>query len=101
LQKPGRSPSDASAFYFLVCRNPSAITVVSMFERSTEITEAHGSFEAVTGHIAVAWKIADGNFILDATLPPNTTGTVQMPSGQIYEIGSGAYRYQEPFKTAN
>ena len=65
------------------------------------LTEAHGSYEAVTGRIAVAWRIADGNFILEATLPPNTTGTVQMPSGQTYETGSGAYRYQEPFKPAN
>lgn len=65
------------------------------------LTEAHGSYEAVTGRIAVTLTIAAGNFILEATLPPNTTGTVQMPSGQTYEIGSGAYRYQEPLKPAN
>ena len=55
--------------------------------------------------VSVSWlaqRLADPNFVvLDATLPPNTTGTVQMPSGQTYDVGSGKYRYQEPFKSSN
>jgi len=39
-------------------------------------------YDSVRGRISVDWKkFADGSFGLDATLPPNTTSTIYLPSG--------------------
>jgi len=85
------------------------------------LTEARASYEAVTGAISSAWRIHDGTFSLDVTLPPNTTARIRVPSSspagiregaraaadspgvkpvglgpdaEIFEVGSGTYHFE-------
>ncbi|MBM3495356.1 MAG: hypothetical protein FJX72_13700, partial [Armatimonadetes bacterium] len=84
------------------------------------LTSANGSFRAMSGAIRVSWKIEDGRFALDVTVPPGCAARVCLPikradgvteggkplasaSGIIVvgvergrlllEVGSGAYRF--------
>lgn len=43
------------------------------------ITHASAKYTSARGEIAVAWKIADGTFTLDCTIPPGTTAVVHFP----------------------
>ncbi|HKB89317.1 MAG TPA: family 78 glycoside hydrolase catalytic domain, partial [Opitutaceae bacterium] len=44
-----------------------------------ELTDAHASYRAITGRIESAWKVRDGQFMLDVTIPPNTSATIRLP----------------------
>lgn len=57
------------------------------------LTNAQGSLETPYGKIAVSWKIEENSFDLDVKVPANTQCKVIMPSGKIYEIGSGNYHF--------
>ena len=72
---------------------------------------AKGSYNSVRGKITSEWKIADGTFILDVTIPANTTAVVEVPGEDAqllgekvlagksanghatFAIGSGSYRF--------
>jgi alpha-L-rhamnosidase len=43
------------------------------------LTYAKAFHESMFGRINSGWKIADGEFILDITIPPNTTASVYIP----------------------
>jgi alpha-L-rhamnosidase len=87
------------------------------------ITAAHGDYMSMHGLITTDWKIADGVFMLDLTIPANTTAQVYIPtilrnhvregrgaaekaSGVkylrleegccVYAIGSGTYQFTSP-----
>ena len=87
------------------------------------LTWASGSYDSIRGRIAAAWKRENGNFLLDITIPANTTATVFLPardpatvteSGHpaglseavrllraeaetaVYAVGSGAYHFTAP-----
>jgi alpha-L-rhamnosidase len=60
------------------------------------LTSARGTYRSVRGPISVAWERSGGQFTYRIELPPNVTGTVQLPSGAISEVGSGAYEFTEP-----
>ncbi|MCF3648425.1 glycoside hydrolase family 78 protein [Synoicihabitans lomoniglobus] len=89
------------------------------------LTHANTSFESLHGRISSAWRIADGVFALEVTVPPNTTAAVVVPhpgdSAPItvdagtgstptptthadghttYEVGSGTYRFRTPWHDA-
>ncbi len=51
------------------------------------------SHKSMYGTVTSSWKREGGRFQLDVTIPPNTTGTVQMPDGVVHEIGSGTYSF--------
>jgi hypothetical protein len=86
-----------------------------------EVTWARGEYDSIRGHITSSWKIKDGRFLLNVTVPPNTTAMVVIPtpqpeavreSGQpaakaacvkflregsgraIFEVGSGSYAFE-------
>ena len=44
------------------------------------LTHASGHYDSVHGRIASAWKVADGIFSLDVTIPPNTTALIILPT---------------------
>jgi alpha-L-rhamnosidase len=44
-----------------------------------DLTWAKGSFESIRGRIVSDWKLSDGKFILQVTIPPNTTAEVWVP----------------------
>ena len=52
------------------------------------LTHAMGEYDSVRGRISSSWRLEDGKFILEVTIPPNTTATVHVPStGDVSEGG--------------
>ncbi len=45
-----------------------------------DVTSAQGYFDCNYGRIASAWRIENGQFIWDITIPPNTTAEVFVPT---------------------
>jgi alpha-L-rhamnosidase len=43
------------------------------------LTSADASYRALPGMISVAWRIREGRFELDVTVPPNASATVRLP----------------------
>lgn len=60
-----------------------------------DLTEVTASVETPYGTVSVGWKIADGIFLMNITVPVNTTARIVMPSGKVYRVGSGSYQYEE------
>ncbi len=85
------------------------------------ITSAEASLMSVYSRVATDWKLVDGKFTLDVTIPANTTATVYIPASDagkvtesakpaseaecvsflrvedgaaVYEVGSGEYHFQ-------
>ena len=85
------------------------------------ISWAKASYNSIQGLIATAWKVEDGEFLLDVTVPANTTATVHIPARDaaairegrrpaadavgvrfvetqgddaVFEVGSGHYRFR-------
>jgi len=44
------------------------------------ITSAKASYDSINGKIVSDWKLEDGTFKLDVTIPANTTATVYVPA---------------------
>ncbi len=55
------------------------------------ITQVEASMETRHGQLAASWRITDGDFLANVTVPPNTTAEVTLPvTGQILEGGVSA-----------
>jgi alpha-L-rhamnosidase len=59
------------------------------------------SYESVHGPITVHWEKLEGKFMLEVTIPANTTATVTMPSRSgepvVHEIPSGMHAFEVPW----
>ncbi len=89
------------------------------------LTEVKAGLRTVHGQVNSAWKVADGKFTYDLTLPANTTATVTLPTndpdgvtadgeplaelkdakldresirGVTFTLGSGSYRFVCPLR---
>ena len=51
------------------------------------LTHARGEYDSVRGRISSSWKIEDDRFVLDVTIPPNTTATVHVPVADVVSEG--------------
>lgn len=52
------------------------------------------SYTSLYGDISSHWKVEDGTFTIDISIPPNCSAKVFLPNGKGYkEIGSGNYNY--------
>ena len=40
------------------------------------------------------WSMEEGKFKLKVEIPCNTTATVKLPDGRLYEVGSGIYQFE-------
>jgi alpha-L-rhamnosidase len=60
------------------------------------LTHASASLESPYGRIAVGWRVENGTFALDVSIPPNSTATVKLADGTTEQIGSG----ERAFSTA-
>jgi alpha-L-rhamnosidase len=49
------------------------------------LTYAKGSYHSIRGEIQIAWRDNPNAFELDLVVPPNTTATVELPSGELLE----------------
>ncbi len=60
------------------------------------LTNAKGSYQSIAGKIAVDWKKEGNNFLLDVTIPVNTSATIIIPSvGTITENGKDIAEVKE------
>ena len=48
--------------------------------RPASITSAKASYDSINGRIVSDWKLEDGTFTLNVTIPANTTATVYVPA---------------------
>jgi alpha-L-rhamnosidase len=57
-----------------------------------DLSWVEASYASVRGTVSVRWEHRGGRFMLKVTVPPNTTATVFMPSGDgdVAEGGGGA-----------
>lgn len=89
------------------------------------VESASGHYDSLRGRVATSWKLRNGEFSFDITLPPNVTAEIRIPTSEpekvleggkpaagaeglrllrtedgaaVYEAGSGTYRFQAPFK---
>jgi len=51
-----------------------------------DLTSARASLETMYGTTASAWEIADGQFHLDVTIPPNAHATVRLPHATVAQV---------------
>jgi alpha-L-rhamnosidase len=88
------------------------------------LTSAQGSYDSIHGRITTHWRLAEGAFHLDITIPANCTATVTLPTADTatvleggrpaveaaavtwldstgeetrFNIGSGLYQFVAPF----
>jgi alpha-L-rhamnosidase len=87
------------------------------------ISRVHATYDSIRGPVAAVWEIKDGAFLLDVTVPTNTTATIHVPAGgleavteggapageadgvsfrgmeagsAVFSVGSGCYRFAAP-----
>ena len=46
-------------------------------------------YDSVRGRITSAWKVRDGTFVLDVSIPANTTATIFLPAKQMETVTEG------------
>lgn len=90
-----------------------------------DLTSARAEYDSVRGRIVSDWRVEKGEFRLDLTVPANTSATVfipaalgseveesgdparkakgvqlvrQDPSGAVFKVASGVYRFQAPIR---
>jgi alpha-L-rhamnosidase len=51
-----------------------------------DLTSARGEYNSIRGKIVSDWKVADGQFSLNLTVPANTTATVYLPIADAAEL---------------
>ena len=61
------------------------------------LTFASGSVETPYGRITSAWRLADGEFHIEAEVPFGTECTLKMPSGAERVLESGRYAFSESY----
>ena len=61
------------------------------------LTFASGSVETPYGKITSAWRLADGEFHIEAEVPFGTECTLKMPSGAERVLESGRYAFSESY----
>lgn len=47
--------------------------------------------------IAAGWKIENGMFVLDVTVPEGKTAEIVLPGGAAHSVGSGDYHFEEAY----
>ncbi|MFK0156557.1 family 78 glycoside hydrolase catalytic domain [Streptomyces sp. NPDC090493] len=57
------------------------------------LTWAEAQFDSVHGRIAAHWRIDADRFLLTVAVPPGTSATVTLPSGESAEAGPGQHHY--------
>lgn len=63
------------------------------------LTWAKGSYESISGTISVSWKLQQGRFSMDVTIPQNTTATIYIPDATgknelVKEVGGGTCYFE-------
>jgi len=59
----------------------------------SDLKWAKSELKTPYGVMSSHWRLDDGVFKLDVSIPPNTTAQIVMPDGKRYEVGSGTHRF--------
>jgi alpha-L-rhamnosidase len=68
-----------------------------------QMTWARGHYDSPYGRIESEWHVENGKLIYIATVPPNTTATLYLPTTRQgagrskHTLGSGVHRFEAPF----
>jgi alpha-L-rhamnosidase len=63
-----------------------------------DLTHAKASYKSINGYISSEWQIVDGEFLLNVTIPANTTATIHLPDGSDkVEVGSGQHAFSADY----
>ena len=54
-----------------------------------DLTQANGSIDSIRGKIATRWALENGTFSLRATIPVNTTATIELPTSNASSVQEG------------
>lgn len=57
------------------------------------LTHAEGSLDTKYGLIESKWKLADGKFTIEVTVPENTKCNITLPDGTKTDVGGGKYKF--------
>jgi len=55
-------------------------------EPGGDLTWARGEYRSIRGTIASDWRLENGRFLLDVTVPTNTTATVYLPAKEVKAV---------------
>ncbi len=58
------------------------------------LTWAHAAHETPYGRIESSWRLRDGTFTLDVTVPDGTIAEVRLPDGRTAEATPGSHRFR-------
>ncbi len=60
-----------------------------------DLTWVRAHYDSIRGRISVHWRVEEGLFKLDATIPANASAKVIMPGGEgkVHEVGSGDHSF--------
>ena len=58
-----------------------------------DLTFVNTHHDSPYGRITSNWRKENGQFILDATIPPNSTATIVLPDGSSRDVGSGSHQW--------
>ena len=62
------------------------------------LTWARASHRTPYGLAEIFWQLTNGQLVVEATVPPNTTALVELPGHATpFEVGAGIYRWSLPF----
>ncbi|MEV1240278.1 glycoside hydrolase family 78 protein [Nonomuraea sp. NPDC049750] len=62
------------------------------------LTHASAEHETPYGPAAVAWSRTGGNLTVTVSVPSGTTAEVDLPSGELVEVGSGMHTFTTPYR---
>ena len=63
-------------------------------EPNNAFTSAKRTYMSEYGKVGAEWSMEEGKFKLKVEIPCNTTATVKLPDGRLYEVGSGIYQFE-------
>ena len=58
------------------------------------LTSARGEYNSEYGRIVSEWRLENGRFVLDVTVPANTECEVSLPNGERQTVGAGSHHYE-------
>ncbi|SFS14933.1 alpha-L-rhamnosidase [Microbacterium sp. cf046] len=58
-----------------------------------ELARASASHVTPYGPATVAWRREGSSIVVSADVPPNTTAVVDLPGGEVFEVGSGSHEW--------
>lgn len=61
-----------------------------------DLTCATARLQTLYGELLSDWRIEDGYFHWDVVVPPNTTATAYLPTGETHHLQAGAHHFEHP-----